>query len=119
MNHIEIQPTKYGFMSDGSIDICKEREPGQFDCIDMGELEASYDMDSAVTACTMMTESGDVIRVFHEDNCDGPENEAAAEYLINILPRITRIEKGRVSWPLRGTIVIVRTRGEHHGEKAS
>lgn len=101
--------TRYGFYTDGSVQEDKEVYPGQYDPVDLSEIELSFDLGTASEYCVLHLPNGESMSVIRDRSCDN-RNIHAANFLRQVMPNVRRVTGKQIKWPLRGDIVIVHSK---------
>lgn len=103
-----METKRYGFYTDGSVQEDKEVYPGQYDPIDLSEIEFSFDLGVASELCVLHLPGRKRLSIIRDLSGD-EDNLCAAAFLKDVMPDVRRITGGQITWPLRGDIVVVQT----------
>ena len=99
---------RYAFYPEGRFEVDEEQYPGQYDPIDLSEIEFSYEMHYARTRCVFhMPDKKFHVIVDDDTECEGETNNIAASFLLGAMPNVTKIDGEPLTWPICGNVVVV------------
>jgi len=108
LNADKTNTRRYAFYPDGKFEVDEEQYPGQYDPMDLTEIEFSYEMHDARTLCTLQVRDKKfVVIVDAGAEEDSGCNMLASSFLLSIIVNAKRIEDSPLTETLYGTVVVI------------